>query len=186
VKSFRVASLTLGFLGSLGAPFQFWFLAAYFAYPPPGAYQPNHQVYPIDLVVLSWDLGASLSGFSGTIISFSKQTLGGVVLLAAGTAGLLPWIAFSFLGSGQVTFTLYEAATLSWIAILLVAALLGIIRKQTHIGTAEAQKSVKAPSCATDVRIGVLITLMLARLVPSERDSSPQSPASYPYRGSSP
>lgn len=128
MKPFRLATLTLGFLGSLGALFQFWFLAAYFVYPPPSGYQPNYQVYPIDIVVLSWDLGVSLSGFSGTVISFFKPRIGGVVLLIAGTAGLLPWVVFTFLNSGVVTFTLYDAATLSWIALLLIAGLLGIIR----------------------------------------------------------
>jgi hypothetical protein len=104
------------------------FLAAYFVYPPPGAYQPNYRVYPIDLVVLSWDLGVSLSGFSGAVLLFFKPRLGGVVLLIAGIAGLLAWIVFTFLNSGVVTFTLYDAATLSWIGLLLIAGVLGIVK----------------------------------------------------------
>jgi hypothetical protein len=111
-------------LGSLGALIQFLFLAAYFVYPPP--YPELYRLATIDLVLLSWDLGVCLSGFSGVIISFSKQRVGGVVLLVAGIAGLLPWIVFTFLNSGVVIFTLYDVANLSWVALLLIAGLLGI------------------------------------------------------------
>ena len=142
MNTFRYATLILGLLGSLGGLAIFPLVAIGIRIQlDSGGATPNPQDLILALVMVSLYLVATLLGSAGALMYFSKPRTAAPILFVAGVTSLIPasyiiWKFYYQLAPTPTNLTYYTST-----ALLFVAGLLAIVKRQTIVVTAEAQKA---------------------------------------------